>query len=80
MENNIKTDDKSKLKKCSLNLSVLCIVGGKILLLLVCICVSFLCSIPMHCIVIAIYSPMGYEVLRKIAWKMWDQKRHKNAT
>jgi len=34
---------------------------------------------PMNCIVIAIYSPMDYEALRKKAWKIRDQKRHKDA-
>jgi hypothetical protein len=34
---------------------------------------------PMNCIVIAIYSPMDYEALRKKVWKIRDQKWHKDA-
>ena len=33
----------------------------------------------MQCIVIAIYSPMDYEALRKIVWKIWNKERHKDA-
>lgn len=42
MENNIKTDDQEQTEKCALNLSVSYIVAGKIILLHVCVCLSFL--------------------------------------
>ena len=44
-----------------------------------CMCEFSLLYRLMHCIVTAIYSPIDYEALWKIVWKIWDQKRHKDA-